>query len=761
VIVVRGNDVRLDEDGRSGLHAPPGVPGAWVWDLEAGRLCGDARFASLYDLSPDEAAQGLPAEAFFRNVHPDDALRLRIAVASVAHGAEVFNRDYRLINRQGVKWLSARGRAEHGPAGASRFSGVLIDISEQKRVEERLRIAQTAGGVGTFEYVEGFGTVWVAPQFCRLLGLQVAGALPVRTINRLVHPDDPPLIGAGGPEPASRLELRIRRADSQEERWLAVCGERQSDIEHSGFRFIGVIYDITETKKTEAKLRELTRTLEARVETRTQERDRLWTASRDLFAVIDADLTIRSANPAWSRVLGLGDDDLVGRRFHELVHPFDVPPGGLPWPTFERPTEPQDFDVRLMAQDGGFRWISWTVIPLERAYYAVGRDVTERKLLEEQLRQSQKMEAVGQLTGGLAHDFNNMLTGILGGLDMVSRRIADGRLPEAERYIDAASAAARRAAALTHRLLAFSRRQPIDPRALDVNGLVNSMQDLLSRTLGEQVKLQVSLDPKVWPALSDPNQLENAILNLAINARDAMPDGGTLTIETSNVELSGYPGDGVSARGEFVTVRVSDTGVGMPPDVLARAFDPFYTTKPLGQGTGLGLSMVYGFVRQTGGDVRITSEPGAGAVIQLFLPRASVEAVDRPPAHTGDTPQGGGECILVVEDDEQVRMLVVDVLDELGYQVVAVGDAGEALAILKSARRLDLMVSDVGLPGLNGRQLAEIAREARPNLPVLFMTGYAAAAAERSGFLESGMEMIAKPFEPDALAFKVRRMVDG
>jgi len=759
---VRGDDTRFDDDARGEFaFALPGGPGVWEWDLEADRLSGDARFASLYEVDPDEALSGLPGEAFFRNVHPDDALRLRIAVASVEHGAEVFNRDYRLIGRQGVRWLSARGRAHLDlERGARRFSGILMDISEQKRVEEQLRIAQTAGGVGSFEHVEAFGTVSVSAQFCRLLGLHVASALPVRTINGLVHPNDPPLIGSAPTEPTTQLELRIRRADTGEERWLAVRGERQRDTEHAGFRFIGVIYDITKTKKDEAKLRELTRTLEARVEARTQERDRLWNASRDLFAVLDPDRIIGSANPAWKQVLGFTDEELVGRGFHDLVHPLD-PLADIPWPAFDGTNEPRDFDVRLTAKDGGSRWINWTVIPLDQAYYAVGRDVTERKLLEEQLRQSQKMEAVGQLTGGLAHDFNNMLTGILGGLDMVTRRIDAGRLSEAGRYIDAASAAARRAAALTHRLLAFSRRQPLDPRALDVNGLVTSMQDLLSRTLGEQVELQVSLDPQLCPALSDPNQLENAILNLAINARDAMPEGGTLTIETANTELAGIPGDADSARGEFVTVRVRDTGIGMPPEVLARVFDPFYTTKPLGQGTGLGLSMVYGFVRQTGGDVRITSEPGAGATIELYLPKALVEAVERPRAHVGGAPQGSGECVLIVEDDEQVRMLVVDVLGELGYKVEAVGNAAEAVAILESSRRLDVMVSDIGLPGLNGRQLAEIAREARPKLPVLLMTGYAAAAAQPSGFLGPGMEMISKPFAPDALAFKIRQMVEG
>jgi PAS domain S-box-containing protein len=733
----------------------PGASGAWAWDLRAGRLRGDARFASLYDLDPDAVNNGVPSEAFFTNVHPDDALRLRIAVAGVAHGAELFNRDYRLVGRQGrVRWVSARGRAEHDQNGAAtRFSGVLIDISQQKRVEERLRIAQTAGGVGTFEYVEGFGTVTVSTQFCRLLGLHVAEALPVRTINGLVRAGDPPLISVSPQEVATRAELRILRADNGEERWIALRGERRRDAEHAGRQFIGVIYDITESKRTEEKLRQLTGTLEAQVEARTQERDRLWNASRDLFAVIGADGRQRSINPAWSRLLGFGEDELLGQSLAGLVHPDDLATLRSGWPKPDDDAEPADFDIRMRAKDGEWRWVNWTVIPLGQAFYAVGRDVTERKQLEEQLRQSQKMEAVGQLTGGLAHDFNNMLTGILGGLDMIRRRLASGRIEEAERFLDSASAAAERAASLTHRLLAFSRRQALDPRPLDANALVASMQDLLSRTLGEQVKLEVALDAGLWPVLSDANQLENAILNLAINARDAMPGGGVLAIETHNLPA------GRGGAADFVALRVRDTGVGMPQDVLDRVFDPFFTTKPLGQGTGLGLSMVYGFMRQTGGEVNIASKLGVGTTVELRLPRAAAEDAVPSPGRGAPAPAGAGEVVLVVEDDASVRFVVLEVLRELGYEAIEVASGDEALKVLASPRRIDLLVSDVGLPGLNGRQMAEIAREHRPDLPVLFMTGYAAAAARRSEFLGHGMEMISKPFAIDDLAVKIREMI--
>ena len=729
---------------------PRGGAGAWAWDFRTGRLWGDDRFASLYGVDPAEATNGLPGEVFFRGVHPDDALRLRIAVAGVEHGAELFKRDYRLVGRGGVRWVSARGSAEHDELGrATRFSGVLVDISEQKRVEERLRIAQTAGGVGTFEYVEGFGTVTVSAQFCRLLGLHVAEALPVRTINGLVKAGDPPLISTSPQEAQTRTELRILRADTSEERWLALRGETRRDAEHAGYQFIGVIYDITDAKLGEEKLRELTRTLEARVEARTQERDRLWNTSRDLFAVIGDDGRLSSVNPAWSRLLGYCEEDLLGRALADFAHPDDAQ--SVHWPGPQAAEDSPDVDVRLKGKDGEWRWISWTAIPLGADFYAVGRDVTERKLLEEQLRQSQKMEAVGQLTGGLAHDFNNMLTGITGSLDMISRRIADGRLADATRFIESAGGAAARAASLTHRLLAFSRRQPLDPRPLDVNALVASMQDLLSRTLGEQVKLKVDLAPDAWLAFTDENQLENAILNLAINARDAMPRGGALTLETANAP--GGPG--------FVALRVKDTGVGMAPDVLERVFDPFFTTKPLGQGTGLGLSMVYGFMRQTGGEVRIDSKLDVGTTVELRLPRAPDDSALPSRDRGKAAPPGSGEAVLVVEDDASVRMLVVEVLRELGYEAIEAATTDAAQGVLASPARIDLLVTDVGLPGLNGRQLADLAREHRPDLPVLFMTGYAAAAARRSEFLAPGMEMISKPFAVDALAVKIRQMISG
>jgi nitrogen-specific signal transduction histidine kinase/CheY-like chemotaxis protein len=402
-------------------------------------------------------------------------------------------------------------------------------------------------------------------------------------------------------------------------------------------------------------------------------------------------------------------------------------------------------------------------VPGEGVFYAIGRDVTEQRLAEEALRQSQKMEAVGQLTGGIAHDFNNLLAGIVGSLDLMQSRLRQGRTAEVDRYVGAAMGSAQRAAALTHRLLAFSRRQPLDPKAVDVNRLVAGVEDLLRRTLGPGIALELTLAEELWGTLCDPVQLESALLNLCINARDAMPDGGRLVVETGNVRLDrAYA---ASQRevipGAYVMIAVSDTGVGMTPEVVARVFEPFFTTKPIGQGTGLGLSMVYGFARQSGGHVRVLSELGRGTTVRLYLPQhdghadgAEGEAVSEEP------PQAEvGQTVLVVEDEEVVRGLVVEVLGDLGCRVLEAKDGPSGLRVLQEPRRIDLLVTDVGLPGINGRQLADQARVGRPDLRVLFITGYAEGATLAQGFLDPGMSLLTKPFAVDDLIRKVQAVL--
>lgn len=389
-------------------------------------------------------------------------------------------------------------------------------------------------------------------------------------------------------------------------------------------------------------------------------------------------------------------------------------------------------------------------------------EMNERERAEEALRHAQKMEAIGQLTGGLAHDFNNMLTGVVGSLDMIQRRLGRQHSTEVDRYIDAAVTSANRAAALTHRLLAFARRQSLDPQPVDVNRLILSMEDMLRRTIGEHIQLTTQLKPTLWLAHTDAHQLENALLNLVINSRDAMPAGGRLLIGTANIAIDHSLPDSTEP-GDYVQLSVSDTGCGMSTEVITKAFDPFFTTKPIGQGTGLGLSMVYGFVKQTGGQVHIDSQPGQGTSISLLLPRDQQEPIQAEAAvDTREVPCArNDETILVVEDEAAVRMLVIEVLQELGYAVLEASGSDSALPILSSERKIDLLITDVGLPGMNGRQLADIARNHRPDLKILFVTGYAANARVRGEFLSLGMEMLAKPFNIDALAMKVRQMIES
>ncbi len=388
----------------------------------------------------------------------------------------------------------------------------------------------------------------------------------------------------------------------------------------------------------------------------------------------------------------------------------------------------------------------------------VAAEVRERSRTEDALRQAQKMEAVGQLTGGIAHDFNNLLTGIVGSLDLMQRRHARGE-QDLDRYINAAVTSAQRAAALTQRLLAFSRRQTLHLKPVDVNQLVASLEDLLHRTTGENITLETRLSAGLLPACMDANQLESAVINLVINARDAMPHGGRITVSTSSFVMGNQPDPSKRGltEGEYIVLSVTDTGTGMTPEVIARAFEPFFTTKPIGQGTGLGLSMVYGFIKQAKGYVQVESEPGRGSRVCLYLPVQHGEAVT-PVPESEPVLNGAGETILVVEDEPVVRSLVVEVLNDLGYQTIEAGDATEALPSLEDGQRIDLLITDVGLPGMNGRQLADVARQHRPSLKVLFATGYAESATAKD-FLGKGMAVITKPFAIEAFASKVREML--
>ncbi|WP_457584523.1 PAS domain-containing protein [Ensifer canadensis] len=750
-----------------------GAASSWDWDITANQLSGDARFATLLGLDPLELKSGVPTRHFFSSIHPEDVQRIRLAVTGILAGAEIFSKEYRLVKRdRGIRWVRAEGR---GIAGEDeepiRFVGTLVDITDQRLAQERLRIAQEAGGIGTLEHVAGFATVNVSDQLCRLFGLHPTKVLPVQTLNNLTHAGDPLIIDLDrpdGPQSVADREFRITRADDGKVRWLAQRGE-YVEVGQGGRRYIGVLYDVTDAKASQEQLREANLALAERARGSMRERNRMWRNSRDLFLVLNASGDIKDVNPVWHEILGSPSRWALGRSIIDFTWPDDqiamlkalqaAAKGGR-----------YDFELRVKHEDGSPRWISWRTSQEDDIIYGFGRDITlEReqaetlKDTEAQLRQSQKMEAVGQLTGGIAHDFNNMLTGITGALAILRRRITAGRLDDLDRFIDAAINSAHRAASLTHRLLAFSRRQSLDRQAIEVNNLIHSMEDLLHRTLGEQISLSVIVQSEDCCAFTDANQLENAILNLAINARDAMPDGGKLTIGAENVVLTkaDISRNEEVKPGAYVVISVRDTGTGMTAETIAKAFDPFFTTKPIGQGTGLGLSMIYGFAQQSGGHARIRSELGSGTTVELFLPvAAEIDETNAPlPRRDSGALMGDGETVLVVEDDSTVRLLIVDVLKELGYRTIEAENGEKALPIVEGSQHLDLVVSDVGLPGMNGRQLAEMAIRRRPGLRVLFVTGYAATAASRADFLEPGMDMITKPFAMDDLARKVREIL--
>ncbi|WP_256924081.1 PAS domain-containing sensor histidine kinase [Sphingomonas sp. IBVSS2] len=502
------------------------------------------------------------------------------------------------------------------------------------------------------------------------------------------------------------------------------------------------------------------------------DRNRLWTLARDPFLIADSHGVWRNVSPAWTEILGWNAEELVGRTSEWMEHPDDRKRTRAELTGLQQGAPTLRFENRFRGKDGDYHWFSWTAVPEGDLLYCVARDITAERqaaealaAAEAALRQSQKMETVGQLTGGVAHDFNNLLQIVTGNLDILQRNLPPDQ-PRLARAAGAAMNGAQRAAVLTQRLLAFSRRQPLAPKRVDPNRLIAGMSDLLHRSLGEMIEVEIVQAARVWPAEVDANQLENALLNLAVNARDAMPQGGKLTIETANTHLDSHYAaiDAEVAPGQYVLICVSDTGTGMDAETLAHAFEPFFTTKEVGRGTGLGLSMVYGFIKQSGGHVRIYSERGSGTTVKIYLPRFHGTARGAA-AHAPvlPAPQGNvDETILVCEDDENVRAYTVEVLRELGYRVIEAGDGPAALAALDAEREaIDLLFTDVVLPGgMTGAVLATEAHAKRPDLKILFTTGYARNAIVHHGRLDPGVQLLPKPFTYTDLAAKVRDMLD-
>ncbi len=573
----------------------------------------------------------------------------------------------------------------------------------------------------------------------------------------------------GEPVVARGMELRLQ--GSERVQYIDFVYQTvRNDAGEVASIFVGG-YEVTEVHEATAALRELNAELERRVLQRTQARGMTWQVSPDLMGALNSEGYFETSNPAWLAMLGWSEAEVASMSIWQLLHPDDLERtrGGFALTQIGQPAI--RFPNRYRTKAGDYRWISWVGVPEDGLVYCSGRDITEEVAQQEELaraqealRQSQKMEAVGQLTGGIAHDFNNLLAGIAGSLELLGDRLAQGRADGVDRYLGVAQASARRAAALTQRLLAFSRRQTLDPKPTDVNRLVAGMDDLVRRTAGPSVEVEVVGAGGLWLTRIDASQLESALLNLAINARDAMPDGGRMTIETANKWLDVHAARQRDLEpGQYVSLCVTDTGTGMTAEVIERAFDPFFTTKPLGEGTGLGLSMVHGFARQSGGQVRIYSELGKGTTMCLYLPRFAGPLDDADPIPDEIASGAGhGDTVLVVDDEESIRMLITDVLEAAGYRVLAAAEGASGLKILQSNARIDLLITDVGLPGgINGRQLADAARTTRPKLKVLFVTGYAENAVVGNGHLDAGMAVITKPFPMTTLAARVREIIGG
>jgi len=766
--------------------------GTWDFDVATKVVTLDARLRKMHLLAASNAGQGMTFDDYLLCVKETDRRRLSDAIDSALGLGGKFSEDYSVISASGEeRWLSTRGHVYLDKQGKPfRFPAVVVDITERLKAENALRDSEAYIKLLLDSTAEGFYaidrngvTTLCNAAFTRMLGFdseEQALGLKLHDLIHHSHPDgthydvhDCPIYKCGATGAAAHVEdefFYARDGRKVPVEYRAVPIYKEGVLQGA----ICTFSDVTARRKAEAALKQLNENLESEVAQRTAERDRVWTTSRDLIAVgrVSTGKWI-SANPAWEQLLGWQQFE-VADSFLSLFEVADD--RGTTLANIVKSGADSDFGTfenRYAVRGGGEKRISWAFTKADDEFYVVGRDVTAEweaakalREVEETLHQAQKMQAVGQLTGGVAHDFNNMLQGVMGPLELIKRYVAMNRFDSLEKFANMALSSAQKAAALTHRLLAFSRRQPLDPKPIEVNELARSLEDLIRRTCGETVSVRLDLDARTCETLCDGNQLESALLNLAINSRDAMHEGGQLTIETSHVMVDAlfaktHPG---VRPGPFVCIAVKDTGVGMSDDVLRQAFEPFFTTKPLGQGTGLGLSMVYGFTGQSGGFTNISSRPGAGTTIRLFLPEIPIATGDELVSTDdlqAESVMVAGEVILVIEDEDTVRGLLIEIFTDAGYHVLDAVDGPSGLALLESNIRIDMLVTDVGLPGMNGRQVAEAARMRRTHLPVLFLTGYAeiAAAAAEGISGGDGVQMITKPFTVDGVLNRVQGML--
>ena len=795
------------------------IRGTWLWHAASDRSGGDERFARSFGLDPARVAAGVPFSELTAAIHPDDRERTaRIFKQAVAKGTP-YRAEYRIPAADGGwAWVESSGRCEYDAAGrAVRFPGVLIDIDERRRSEERLalseaalRLATDAGGIGTWDLDLTTDTLTWSDRTRAMFGIAPGAPCSMQDFYGGLHPGDADEVSrvfAAALDPAIRgvydVEYRTIGLDDGVIRWVAAKGRGLFNDAGQCVRAIGTAIDITERKAAEARraflmsladmLRDLSDPDDIAHTVKKALRGHLpaaWVlltvmpeikAPRGGFEQRGVDEPARPTPP----VGGAMPEVTVRRQGHvvavlQVAGPLRTPPvfgqSAYPHPSDPGQAEWSAAEIELCQEVAERAWIAVERTRAEARLRDLAASLEQRvekrtaelQSAEEALRQAQKMEAVGQLTGGIAHDFNNMLSVIVGGLGLAQRRLARGET-EVGRFIDAALEGAGRAAQLTQRLLSFARQQPLRPVPLDAGELVVGLTDMLARTLGKHIRLETSSETGLWTISADPLQLENAILNLALNARDAMPNGGRLLIEAYNIppaapaDFKGQTGTEMAEgdpdnAGEVcnVGISVTDTGTGMTAEVAARAFEPFFTTKDVGRGTGLGLSQVHGFATQSGGDVTISSRPGGGTKISIILPRHGASARPLGVLQDSQPMQAGraGGVVLVVEDEEKVRHLSVASVRELGFQTLEADGGLAALALLDQHPEVSLVLTDIVMPGMTGRELGEAVRKRRPNLPVLYTSGF----TRNEPLAEA--DLLPKPFNLAQLSSKIQEVFE-
>lgn len=787
----------------------------WDWDLKSKQVIWNEALQQAYGYPV--ATVDTTGDWRFTKIHPEDQARVEASIRAAidGHGA-TWSEEYRFRRMDGLyAEVLDRGHVIRNANGqAVRMIGAMLDLTRSRSAETALRQSEERFSTILETIEAAFAIVQVKfdnddrpvdycfveanPAFERHAGVNLRG----KWVTEFAPDLESFWFETYGHVAKTGEPANFENYANTFERWFDVRAVRVGD---PADRQIAIFFsDVTERRDAQERLK-----ISEAVARENVERVQLalaagaiigtwhWDLPTDRFTVDEAFARVFNLDPA------LGRDGLSLNQIMENVHPDDrdaltvamneaITRGGV-----------YSHQYRVRRADGKYYWVEangrvdcaedgtplcfpGVLIDVEErrtveeerdrataALRALNETLEQRVLertaelmqAEEKLRQSQKMEAVGQLTGGLAHDFNNLLAGISGALELMGTRIAQGRLTEVDKYIVTAQGAAKRAAALTHRLLAFSRRQTLDPSPTDVNALMEGMTELIQRTVGPSILVETVRATGLWPALVDASQLENSLLNLCINARDAIPDGGRITIETANCLIDHEAARALDmSEGEYLSLSVTDTGTGMSPAVMAKAFDPFYTTKPLGQGTGLGLSMIYGFAKQSGGQVRVSSQVGVGTTLCIYLPRYFGDTVKNhdETENTSVNFTNAGETILVVDDEPTVRGLLTEVLGDLGFTLIEAADSITGLQILRSDVPIDLLITDVGLPGgMNGRQMADAGIEVRPNLKTLFITGYAENAVFGSSQLGPGMQVLTKPFLVDTLISRVRELISA